>query len=164
MNRIRITNILVRGPAGGPEKNTHPAARYEEAHEMEFQVINDRNSRQQPIAQQRPNNQHVPQPRSPLGISDDDEFGDGVSMFDDPDWEDMDGEPVNSEMINSDFNRRDPGAVTLDDEDILVVPEHTTNQPLPRMPSSAEIFELVAQEGMQREMSLAQFGAWSGHE
>ncbi|MCJ1247331.1 hypothetical protein MMC30_004545 [Trapelia coarctata] len=164
MNRIRITNTAKKGPAGGLERNTQPFARYEEAHEMEFQVINDRNSRQQPITPQKTSNQHVPQPRSPLGLSDDDEFGEGFCMFDDPDWEDMDGESVNSETVNSDFNRREPGAFALDDDDVLMAPEQTTNQSLPRIPSSAEIFELVAQEDRQKEMSLAQFGAWSGHE
>lgn len=167
MNRIRITNTAKRGTGGGPEKNTQPVAHYEEAHEMEFQVINDRNSRQQPIAAQKTSNQHVLQPCSPLGLSDDEEFGE--CMFDDPDWEDMDTESVNSETVNSDFNRRESGAFAFDDDDVHMVPEQTTTQPSPRVPSprvpsSAEIFELVAQEDRQKEMSLAQFGAWAGHE
>ena len=85
-------------------------------------------------------------------------------MFDDPDWEDMDGEFANSGIVNSDFNRREPGDAVLDDDDLLISPEEPIAHPLPRIPSSAEICELVSQEGRQREISLAQFGAWSGHE
>jgi hypothetical protein len=164
MNRMRIGKTVADGAAARHERNTQPATRYDEAHEMEFQMINDRNSRQQPMALQTTSNQHVPQPRSPLGLSDEDECEEEPCMFDDTDWEDMDSESMNGETVNSDFNRREPGTVVLDDDDALVLPEQITVQTSPRIPSSAEIFDLVCQEERQREISLAQFGAWPGCE
>lgn len=110
----------------------------------------------------RPSNQHIPQSPSPLGISSYDELEDS-GMFDDQDWEDLDNESVNGESVNSDFNRREPVNPASDEDDLLLLSEYTAAQPLPRIPSSAEILEVMNLEDLQEEVSLAQFDGWQGH-
>ena len=160
MNRIRIRNTAISSNDGGQSKKPELAPPYQEKYDTDLERVKERGSCQEMVVTLRPSNQHIPQSPSPLGISNYDEFDEESSMFDDQEWEDLDNESANDESVNSDFNRREPVNTAHEEDDLLLSSEYTATQPLPRMPSSAEILEVVNLEDLQEEVSLAQFDGW----
>ena len=163
MNRIRIKNTAMGRTDGRLSKEPELPPPYHEQYDTDLERVKERSNCQDMVVTLRPSNQHIPQSPSPLGTSNYDELDEDSGMFDDQDWGDLDNESVNGESVNSDFNRREAVNSAADEDDILLSSEYSATQPLPRMPSSAEILEVVNLENLQEEMSLAQFDSWQGH-
>ena len=164
MNRIRIRNTFAGIIDGTPSKKPELPPPYHEQFDTDLERVKERNNCQDMVVALRPSNQHIPQSPSPLGTSNYEELDEGSGMFDEQDWEDLDDESVLGESVNSDFGRREPVNSALDQDDLLLSPEYNSTQLSPRMPSCAEILEVVNLEDLQEEVSLAQFDAWQDHE
>jgi hypothetical protein len=171
MNRIRIKSITPVATHADQPNSEKSGPQCHKVYNVEYEMMTDR-TRQPLPASPKTANPHVPQSPSPLGLSDFDDDEESY-MFDDPAWEDTDSESVDGEAVYSDFNRREPVNLGLDEDDVLpsehfepppepvVAQEQMSAQLLFRIPSSAEILEIVNQEERQKEISLAQFGAWA---
>ena len=143
MNGIRIMNAAASTTQKSLLNSSHPITRYNQAYHTNIDTVNERNNRQLPSILCKNLNLHTPQAPSPLSFSNDDEFDNQGSIYDDQDWEDADSDLENAESVNSDFNMREPVDTVSEDYEFVSPLDFTAIVQSPELPSSANIVHLL---------------------
>jgi len=156
MNGIRIMNASASTAQISHLSKTHPLTKYNQAYHTDINTVNERNNRQPPSALQKNINMHTPQAPSPLSLSNNDEFDEQDSIYDDQDWEDADGDTENLESVNSNFNMRELIDTTCEDGDFIIPLDYIPMIEVPRIPSTADLVDLVMRDDRRKEISSPQ--------
>ena len=143
MNGIRILNASASTTQKSPLSSSNPITRYNQAYHTDLDTVNERNNRQLPSSLHKALNLHTPQAPSPLSLSDNDEFDDQDSIYDDQDWEDADSDSEAAESVNSDFNMREPVNTLNEDGEFVSSLDYTGIVQSPESRSSADIVDFV---------------------